>query len=335
MSSIEETGEFNLIRRLTSISSSEITSPVIAGVGDDAAVYKTRESRVQVITTDTLIENYHFDFSFYRMEDIGYKAMAVNLSDIAAMNAYPVLATIAIGVPGSYSMEDMESLYQGIMGTASAYGVQIVGGDTTRSPVLTLTITVVGEAAESDVVYRSGATPGDYIGVTGSVGEAALGLDILRKETETGGIGKDVRDVLTTRHLMPTPRLDIITEWAQKQLRPSAMIDISDGLASEVHHICTASGCGAVIWEEKLPISPEMHAAALGARSPVDYALHGGDDYELLFTASARVLEQMRPDSFTKIGRITPKDVLIRRPSGTLDLLLPAGHDHFRPSSPA
>ena len=250
------------------------------------------------------------------------------------MNAYPVLATVAIGVPGSFSMENMESLYQGITNVASAHGVQIVGGDTTRSPVLMLTITVVGEARESDVVYRNGALLGEYICVTGSVGEAALGLDILRKDVGRDCLDQEVWNLLTTQHLMPSPRLDLVDEWAQKKVRPSAMIDISDGLASELHHICDASDCGAVIWESKLPISPEMYAGALESRSPVDYALHGGDDYELLFTAPRKVLERMRPDSFTNIGVITPKDILMERSDGTVVPLAPGGHDHFRRSSP-
>ncbi len=330
MSRVEEIGEFNLIRRLTSISSSGTSPPVMTGVGDDAAVYRPKPGMAQVVTTDALIEGYHFDFDFYRMDHIGYKAMVVNLSDIAAMNAQPILATVALGIPRSFSTDDLESLYRGLTDAASKYGVQIVGGDTTRSPVLLLSITIIGEAPVPSLVYRNGASPGDSICVSGNLGDAAAGLDLLRNHTESHTLEPNVWDALTTRHLMPTPRLDLVLEWAQKEVRPSALIDISDGLANEVHHICAASRCGAILWESKLPLSPELRAGAPKSRTPVDYALNGGDDYELLFTAPSEILEQMPSGSFTPIGVVTTKDVLIHREDGTLESLKPEGHDHFR-----
>lgn len=330
MSLIEEIGEFNLIRRLASISSPGTKPPVITGVGDDAAVYHPKPGMVQVVTTDALIEGYHFDFDFYRMDHVGYKAMVVNLSDIAAMNAQPILATVALGIPGSFSTEDLESLYRGLTNAASKYSVQIIGGDTTRSPVLVLSITIIGEATESNLAYRNGASPGDSICVSGNLGDAAAGLDLLRSRTEPNTLEPKVWKVLTTRHLMPTPRLDLVHEWAQKEVHPSALIDISDGLANEVHHICAASSCGAVLWESKLPLSQELRAGAPKPRTPVDYALNGGDDYELLFTAPSEILEQMSSDSFITIGVVTKKDILIHREDGTLEPLKPEGHDHFR-----
>ena len=330
MSHIEEVGEFNLIRRLASISSPDTKPPVITGVGDDAAVYHPKPGMVQVVTTDALVEGYHFDFDFYRMDHIGYKAMVVNLSDIAAMNAQPTLATVALGIPGSFSTEDLESLYRGLTNAASKYGVQIIGGDTTHSPVLLLSITIIGEASGPNLVHRNGASPGDSICVSGNLGDAAAGLDLLRSHTEPNTLEPKVLDVLTTRHLMPTPRLDLIHEWAQKEVRPSALIDISDGLANEVHHICTASSCGAILWESELPLSPELRAGAPKSRTPVDYALNGGDDYELLFTAPSKTLEQMSSDSFITIGVVTDEDVLIQRDNGTFEPLKPEGHDHFR-----
>ncbi len=330
MSPIEDAGEFNLIRRLAAISSSSTRFPVITGIGDDAAVYQPKSGMVQVITTDALIEGYHFDFDFYRMDQIGYKAMAVNLSDIAAMNAQPVLATIALGLPGSFSMEDLDALYDGLTNAASRYGVQIVGGDTTRSPVLMLSVTVIGEAGEHDLVHRNGAGPGDHICVTGNLGDAAAGLDLLRSRTKPETPVDRVWNTLSTRHLMPVPRLDLVQEWVKKGVRPSALIDISDGLANEVHHICAASGCGAVLWESKLPLSPELLAGAPKSRTPIDYALNGGDDYELLFTAPSGVLTKMSPDSYTTIGVVTETDVLIHRTDGTLQQLKADGHDHFR-----
>lgn len=329
MSSIEQAGEFNLIHQLTSIGSPNVEPPVIAGVGDDAAVYCTNHDRVQVVTTDALIEGYHFDFAFYSMEDAGYKAMAVNLSDIAAMNARPILATIALGIPGSVSMDNLEALYKGLRASASAHGVQIAGGDTTRAPVLMLTITVIGEAKASEIVYRNGARPGDRICVSGTMGDAAAGLDILRHGIKPEAVGSTAWDFLVARHLRPTPRLDLVKEWASEGIRPSALIDISDGLANELHHICAASGCGATIWESRLPLSKALRAASVLERGSVDYALNGGDDYELLFTASAQDLQKANPASFCTIGVITEKDILLHRTDDSVEPLVPAGHDHF------
>ena len=329
MSSIEETGEFSIIRRLASISSSHIHPPVIRGVGDDAAVYRTKSGVVQVVTTDAFIEGHHFDLSFYDMHHVGYKAMVVNLSDIAAMNARPVLATVALGMPGSFSMENLEDLYRGLTKAASEHGVQVVGGDTTCAPVLMLSITVIGEAGESVIVYRNGAKPGHILCVSGSVGEAATGLDILRNNVDPRVLGDTLWNSLVFRHRSPIPRLDLIEEWARKGVQPSALIDISDGLANELHHICEASGCGAILSESSLPLPPEVHTGATEPRSPLDYALNGGDDYELLFTAPSELLGEMSPDLFTTIGMMTEKDVLIRRKDGTLEPLKPGGHDHF------
>ena len=329
MSSIERAGEFNLIHHLTTVGSPNIEPPIIAGIGDDAAVYRTDHDKVHVVTTDALIEGYHFDFAFYSMEDAGYKAMAVNLSDIAAMNARPILATIALGAPGSVSMKDLEALYSGLAAGASKYGVQIAGGDTTRAPVLMLTITVIGEARASEIVYRNGARPGDRICVSGTLGDAAAGLDILRHGIEPEAVGSTAWNFLVARHLRPTPRFDLVSEWASQGVRPSALIDISDGLANEIHHICTASGCGATIRESRLPLSSALRAASVLERGSVDYAINGGDDYELLFTASAQDLQKANPASFITIGFITEKDILLHRANGSVEPLVPAGHDHF------
>lgn len=334
MTLIEEAGEFNLIRQIEAITSQSSNGSVIAGIGDDAAVYDSKPGMVQVITTDALIEGYHFDFDFYEMDHVGHKAMAVNLSDIAAMNAQPVLATVALGIPGSFSLGNLKFLYEGLMRVADAHGVQIAGGDTTRSPVMMLSITVVGQAPASAVVYRNGAKPGDRICVSGNLGEAAAGLHLLRTPANFVSMDPQVRDVLTTRHLMPTPRLDLVNAWAENGVSPSALIDISDGLTSELHHICTASNCGAILWESKLPISRELRLGAPEPGTPIDYALNGGDDYELLFTAAPEMLRHMPQDDCIQIGEVTEQEVLIQRTDGTLELLNPRGHDHFRaPSS--
>jgi len=334
MEFVEDAGEFNLIGRLTAISSSKVRPPVMVGVGDDAAVYESSEGMLQVITTDALIEGYHFDYAFYTMEQVGNKAMVVNLSDIAAMNARPILATVALGIPSSYPLENLDALYHGLTHAASTYGVQIVGGDTTRSPVLMLSITVIGEVAQSCIVYRDGAKLGDYICVSGIVGEAAMGLDLLRNDADPSIIGQNIWDQLTSRHLMPVPRLDLVDQWASQGVHPSAMIDISDGLANEIHHICKASDCGAVLWESCLPLPEECPTGLDPPRSSLDYGLNGGDDYELLFTASADVLNQMSLDQITIIGEITEQDVRLHRISGTIESLPAKGHDHFTSADP-
>jgi len=330
MSTLAEKGEFDLIHRFKEIISSKIYPPIITSIGDDAAVYEPTLGLVQVMTTDAFIEGHHFDFRFYSAEDVGYKAMAVNLSDIAAMNAQPVLATVALGIPSTSSPEYIELLYHGLVEVASTFGVQIVGGDTTRAPVLSLSITVIGEASKSAIVYRDGANPGDKLCVTGMIGEAALGLDILRNDVEASSIGQEVWQHLTFRHLRPIPRLDFINELSKQGIQPSAMIDISDGLSSEVHHICRASQCGAILWESHLPLPKQCFTHSTPLRLPIDYGLNGGDDYELLFTISPELLERIPSDLYTVIGVMTEKDVLLHRIDGTLDTLKPDGHDHFK-----
>ncbi|MCY4232126.1 MAG: thiamine-phosphate kinase [Bacteroidetes bacterium] len=330
MTALEKTGEFNLIHRFQRIIPRGTYPPIIASIGDDAAVYEPTLGLSHVITTDAFIEGHHFDFRFYTMKDVGYKAMAVNLSDIASMNARPILATVALGIPGSVSLESLELLYEGLVEVASTYGVQIVGGDTTRAPVLTLSITVVGEASKSAIIYRNGAKLGEKICVTGVVGEAAMGLDILQHDVDPSSIGHEVFQHLTSRHLRPVPRFDFVKELNKAGVQPSSMIDISDGLSSELHHICNASQCGAVLWESYIPIPDDCATQIKSPRLPIDYGLNGGDDYELLFTASSEVLERISSDLYTEIGEVAQHDILIRRVDGTLESLKAEGHDHFR-----
>ncbi len=326
MDTIENAGEFNLIRRLTSISSPKTHPPVVTGVGDDAAVYRTKPGKVQVISTDAFIERYHFDYAFYSHDQIGYKAMVVNISDIVAMNARPLLATIALGVPGTFSMEHLEMIYKGLTRAAKEFGVQIVGGDTTRAPILMLSVTVVGEADESNIVYRSGAKSGDLICVTGKLGGAAVGLDLLRNLIQA----TEGKNYLTKRHLRPIPRLDMIEEWEKRGVRPSAMIDISDGLAAEIHHICSASSCGAVLWESELPIDKYIYPETVDLPTAMNYVFNGGDDYELLCIAPEDTIARIPSGKLIRIGRITEKDIVIQRSDGSSVPLLAQGHDHFR-----
>lgn len=333
---IEGTGEFNLIRRLRGILNTCASPELYVDIGDDAAAYRTRDGYLQVVTTDALIEGHHFDLGFYSMEDVGYKAMAVNVSDIAAMNAQPRFATVALAVPGDLLVNQVESLYQGLRVGAEGHGVQIVGGDTTRSPVIMLSVTVIGEVTQQDLVRRSGGKPGDLLCITGTVGAAALGLHMLRHEakpaTSPFNVPEEARRHLAERHLRPAPRTDIIEDWKVRGVRPSAMIDISDGLAADVHQLCAASRCGAVIRRDALPVAIETRRAAeiLGA-DPLKYALEGGDDYELLFAASADVCRGMDPAGYTVIGNLTAvrDSVHLEDSSGNVTHLPPAGHDHF------
>ncbi len=333
---VEGAGEFNLIRRLHGLLNDYASPELCVDIGDDAAAYRTHGNRVQVVTTDALIEGYHFDLGFYTMEDIGYKAMAVNVSDIAAMNAKPRFATVALAIPGSLLIDQIECLYGGLRICADTHGIQIVGGDTTRSPVIMLSVTVIGEVEERDLVRRSGGKAGDLLCVTGTVGAAALGLHLLRRETESGPgaikLAEEARSHVAHRHLRPEPRTDIVEDWKTRGVRPNAMIDISDGLAADVHQLCAASGCGAVVRRPALPVAEEMRIVAQAlAADPLTYALGGGDDYELLFAASANTCRTLDPASYTVIGELTAERglILLEDADGTVLPLSRAGHDHF------
>ncbi len=340
---VSEVGEFGLIARMRAVLDAhrEETAPedVLSGIADDAAVYRVGEGRVHVLTTDALVEGIHFDRAFMPMEHLGVKALAVNVSDVAAMNARPRYATLALGLPQHVYVEHVEQLYRGLQRACRQYGVTIIGGDTVSAGRLTLSVTVVGEAEEEDIAYRKGARPGDALCVTGDLGAAYAGLKVLaaqrRRLQEEGEafqpeVGAFARVI--QRQLAPTARLDVIEDWAERGVRPHALIDISDGLASEVHHLCEAGGVGARLFGAALPVALETRRAADRFGDDVDvYALFGGEDYELLFALPPEQLGTLDEASFTVVGEVTEpgEGVQIKTPEGELVGLRPGGYEHF------
>ena len=329
-------GEFELIRRLTDILGRPKGEEIVCGIGDDAAVYRTGPGRVHVVSTDAFADQYHFDVRFYSWTDVGYKAMAASVSDIAAMNAAPLYATVAMALPPQFLVADVERIYEGLRLCARQQGVDIIGGDTTRSDRVTLSITIIGEATEQEVVCRDGGLPGDLLCVTGPLGAADIGLQLLRCEAENQrpsvtGMDDSLVRRAKKRHLRPTPRTDVVRSWKRVGVRPHALIDISDGLAAEVHHLCRASGCGAVIEQSAVPVAQPVRALASDSDRAVEVALSGGDEYELLFAAPAEDCARMDSGLFTVIGNLTAEagEVLLHLGEGNQVALGPSGHDHF------
>jgi thiamine-monophosphate kinase len=293
-----------------------------------------------VITTDALVEGVHFDRTFVPLGLLGAKALAVNVSDVVAMNARPRFATVALGLPNNVSVEQAETLYAGLSEAARLYGCAVVGGDVTAADRLLLSVTVVGEAAEADVVYRHGAEPGDLLCVTGDLGAAAAGLKILLAEKDTfGGSGDGAAQPdlsawshVVGRQLAPRARLDRVRAWQEAGFRPSALIDVSDGLASEVYHLCGASGTGARVDLGMLPLHIQtIRAAERFGDRPEAYALYGGEDYELLFAAPPDALEALPGETYAVVGEVTdaPGEVELRLADGDLVPLEPQGFRHF------
>ncbi|MEM1044323.1 MAG: thiamine-phosphate kinase [Bacteroidota bacterium] len=329
-------GEFGLIERLRDALGAAPADDLVVGIGDDAAVMRIGNGRVQVVTTDTLVEGVHFDRSFMSMGLLGAKAIAVNVSDVAAMNAAPRWATVALGLPNNVSVEAVETLYDGIAHACKQYGCTVVGGDVTASERFLVSVTVIGEAGEDAVVLRSGAQPGDLLCVTGDLGSAAAGLKVLLAEKDAFAADDAQPDLsawsyVVERHLAPRARLDRLAQWREAGVRPHALVDISDGLASEVHHVCRASGVGARLEAALLPVHAQTFKAAerFGDR-PETYALYGGEDYELLFALPEAHAKKLPGDSFAVVGAVTASpEVVIGMPDGATVPLEATGFRHF------
>lgn len=335
---VSETGEFGLIDRLDEMLGVPADETVLRTIGDDAAVYKVCEGKVHVVTTDALIENIHFDRSFMPMEFLGVKVMAVNVSDVVAMNARPRYATIALGLPHDVSVEMVEMIYAGIRKACQAYGVSLIGGDTTASQRMTLSVTVIGETQEDHVVYRNGAHIDDIVCVTGDLGASYAGLRVLlgkRNVTNLNGgeaiEGLDDFRYVIQRHLTPTPRLTTLKVMREAGVRPTSMIDISDGLASEIQHLCRQSHCGALLRAADLPIHEETQKVATQFSQDADtYALYGGEDYELLMTMRPDDFEKLPAGTATAIGTITDlEDISVETPEGSRIPIKGKGYQHF------
>ena len=278
---ISSLGEFGLIKHLTE--NFELKNPsTIKGVGDDAAILDYKDKQV-LVTTDLLLEGVHFDLTYVPLKHLGYKSAIVNFSDICAMNGYPKQITVSLGVSKRFSVEDMEELYAGILLACEAYGVDLVGGDTSASMTgLTISITCIGEGEKGKIVKRSTAKDTDLICVSGDLGAAYMGLLLLEREKRVFN-GKD--GVQPERQLRPQARMDIVEKLARINVVPTSMMDISDGLSSELLHICDQSGVGCRIYEERIPI--DYLTATMAEEFNMNLttvALNGGEDYELLFT---------------------------------------------------
>lgn len=287
---LSQLGEFGLIDRINSKFS--ISQPTtLKGIGDDAAIIDAGSDSL-LISADMLMEGVHFNLSYMPLPHLGYKAVAVNVSDIAAMNATPTQIVISIGISNRFSLEAVDALFEGIHAACKNYNVDLVGGDTTSSVSgLVISITVLGRAPKNEVVQRSGAKANDIICVTGDLGAAYMGLQVLEREKEVFLSNPDVQpdleqyEYLVGRQLKPDARMDIVHELRERKCIPTSMIDISDGLASELFHLGKQSGVGVKIFEDKVPIDHMTFETAIEFKlDPITCALHGGEDYELLFT---------------------------------------------------
>lgn len=336
---ISSVGEFGLIEKMKQELGEPTDEDVISGIVDDGAVYSIGEAMVHIATTDMLVEGVHFDRLFMPMEYLGTKAIAVNVSDVVAMNGRPRFATVSLGVPETVSVEQVESLYRGMRKACEAYNVTIVGGDTSAAHQVTISVAVIGEARREDVVYRSGAAPGDLLCVTGDLGASFAGLKVLleqRRALEEQGesFAPNIEEYqyVIQRQLVPKARLDVVRDWKERGLKPHALIDLSDGLGSDIHHLCTQSGCGAEVRVAALPVALETRKVADEYEEDVDtFALFGGEDYELLFAASKEDVDRMDETTFRIIGRFTPdRDVLVTMPDGQSFPLRREGYEHFQ-----
>lgn len=308
---IDQLGEFALIKKITENFSLQQDSTQ-KGIGDDAAVIQHKEETV--VSTDLLVEGVHFDLSYVPLKHLGYKAVVVNLSDIYAMNATPKQITVSMALSNRFPLEAVEELYEGIRLACSQYKVDLVGGDTTSSTTgLLLSVTALGEAQKNKIAYRSGAQENDLIVVSGDLGGAYMGLQILEREKAVFKVNPKSQPDLSQytysvgRQLKPEARKDVIELLESLDIQPTAMIDISDGLSSELLHLAEQSGKGLQIYEDKIPIDPEV--IRIGEEfnlNPATIALNGGEDYELLFTVKQADFEKIKSHPLLSIiGHIT------------------------------
>ena len=309
---IASLGEFGLIDRLTRNFETKQASTLVS-VGDDAAVLD-HFGRQTVVTTDLLLEGIHFDLSYTPLKHLGYKAVAANLSDVCAMMATPTQITVSIGISNRFPVEALDELYEGIHAACERYAVDLVGGDTSTSlKGLVISVTAIGELAPNTAVTRSGAKEGDLLCVSGDLGGAFLGLQLLEREKrifmEHPGVQPDLegRSYVVGRLLKPEPRADIVEWLREHQIQPTSMIDVSDGLSSEALHLCKQSNLGCVIHEDKIPVHDDTRAAAFDFNvDPTVCALNGGEDYELLFTVPQDSYEKLiRNEGISVIGYMT------------------------------
>ncbi|MBQ8702118.1 MAG: thiamine-phosphate kinase [Prevotella sp.] len=330
---ISKLGEFGLIDRLTK-DLRNVNKSTLYGVGDDCAVLSYPDTNV-LVTTDMLMEGVHFDLTYIDLRHLGYKSAMVNISDVVAMNGTPRQMTVSIALSKRFTVEDMEDFFDGVRLACEKCGVDIVGGDTTSSYTgLAISITCIGEAHKEDIVYRNGARDTDLICVSGDLGAAYMGLQLLEREKSIFYQQKDKdftpdfsgKEYLLQRQLQPEARLDIIKKLREAGIRPTAMMDISDGLSSELQHICRQSGVGCRLYEKNLPIDYQTAVMAEELNMNVTTcALNGGEDYELVFTVPIGDHEKIEKiDGVRLVGHITRKELgtmLVSRDGQEFELL--------------
>jgi thiamine-monophosphate kinase len=304
-------GEFGLIDHLTK--HFDIKQPsTLKSIGDDAAVLNFGDKRV-VVSTDLLIEGVHFDLAYMPLKHLGYKAVVSNVSDICAMNAKPTQITVSIAVSNRFPLEALEELFEGITTASKVYNVDVIGGDTTSSQKgMIISITAIGEAREEDLVYRSGAKENDLLVVTGDLGSAYMGLQVLEREKQVFQVNPnnqpdlDNYTYLIERQLKPEARKDIRELLEKLEVKPTAMIDISDGLSSEILHLCKQSNVGCHLYEEKIPLDPQLiNVCEEFDIDSTTVAINGGEDYELLFTIALEDFDKIKANpNLTVIGHM-------------------------------
>ncbi len=333
-------GEFGLIERLAAKFENK-QAATLKGIGDDAAVIDIGNGKVMLVSTDMLVERIHFDLAYTPLAHLGYKAIAVNVSDIAAMNGVAQQVTVSLAISNRFSVEAIEELYEGVRQACEQYNVDLIGGDTTSSLMgLEISVTVIGQADKDKVAYRSGAKVGDIICVTGDLGAAFTGLTILEREKTVFESDPDMqpqlegKDYVVKRLLRPEARTEIVHDLADMNLVPTAMIDVSDGLASELMHICTQSGVGAQILEDNVPIVNEAYETLIEFNlDPLTAAMNGGEDYELLFTIAAADFEKVKnhPD-ISVIGIVKEKEdgIFLTSKQGNTYPIKAQGWNHFK-----
>ena len=331
-------GEFGLIEHLTKyfVDRNDSTEK---GVGDDAAVINSQGLET-LVSTDMLVEGIHFDLMYSPLKHLGYKAVVVNLSDIYAMNAIPSQITISLAISNRFSVEALDEFYAGVLAACEYYKVDLVGGDMTSAPKgMVISVTAIGHAPMDKIVYRSGAKAGDILCVSGDLGAAYIGLQILEREKQlfiddpTLKTDLEDQEYIIGRQLKPEARWDIVKAFKESGFVPTSMIDISDGLASEVFHLCKQSKTGAIVEESKIPLHPDTEAMALKFQlDPVTCALNGGEDYELLFTIDEKDLGKVRTmnDIFIIGEMVEASDgIKLKTNSGNLHTLKAQGWKHF------
>jgi thiamine-monophosphate kinase len=336
---LSDLGEFGTIDLLTKSFQNQRPSTV-KGIGDDAAVLERNEHQYTLVSTDLLLEGVHFNLMYMPFKHLGYKAVVVNLSDIIAMNGTPEQVTVSLAVSNRFPVEALEELYEGIHLACSVYNVDLIGGDTSTSGAgLMLSVTAIGVVDKNKVVYRSGAKPTDLIVVTGDLGAAYMGLQVLERERSVFEANPAIQpdldgfDYIIERQLKPEARKDVITYLNELNVLPTSMMDISDGLASEIMHLCKSSGTGAMVYNAKLPIDTVTSTAAIDFNiDPVTCVLNGGEDYELIFTVATSDYEKIKGNPhMTVVGYMTDtsEGIYLVDSNDSLVRLKAQGWNHF------